>query len=182
MYFLANHFKYNRVYMSIPNQFSPVAQLCLTLCDPRDFSMPGFPVLHQLSVLAQTHVHQVVIPFNHLILCRPLLLLPLILPASGSFLMSQFFISGGQSIEASASASVLPMNIQGCFSLGLTDLISLMSKGLKSLLQHHSSKISVLQHSAFFIVQLSHMTNGKTIALTRQNFFFNLNLFILIGG
>ena len=93
------------------------------------------------------------------------------LPASGSFLMSQFFTSSGQSIEASASASVLPMNIQGCFSLGLTDLISLMSKGLKSLLQHHSSKISVLQCSAFFIVQLSHMTTGKTIALTRQNFF-----------
>ena len=71
---------------------------------------------------------------------------------------------GGQSIRASASASVLPMNIQGWFPLGLTDLISLQSKRL---LQHHSLKASILQCSAFFIVQLSHpyMTTGKTIAL-----------------
>ena len=77
-------------------------------------------------------------------------------PTSGSFPMSQFFTSGGQSIGVSASASVLPMNIQDWFPLGLTGWISLQSKGLKSLLQHHSSKASILQHSAFFIVQLSH--------------------------
>ena len=90
-------------------------------------------------------------------------------PASRSFLMSQLFASGGQSIGASAPASVLPMNIQGWFPLGLTGLISLQSKRLKSLLQHHSSKVSILQHSAFFIVQFSHpyMTTGKTISLTR---------------
>ena len=90
-------------------------------------------------------------------------------PASRSFLMSQLFASGGQSIGASAPASVLPMNIQGWFPLGLTGLISLQSKRLKSLLQHHSSKASILQHSAFFIVQFSHpyMTTGKTISLTR---------------
>ena len=75
-------------------------------------------------------------------------------PAPGSFPMSQFFKSGGQSIEA--SASFFPMNIQGWFPLGLTDLISLQSKGLSSLLRHHSSKSSILQCSAFFIVQLSH--------------------------
>ena len=76
-------------------------------------------------------------------------------PASGSFSISQF-ASGGQNIGDSASAPVLPMNIQDWFPLGLTGLISLQSKGLsKSLLQHHSSKASVLQCSAFFIVQLS---------------------------
>ena len=93
-------------------------------------------------------------------------------PASGPFQMNQFFASGGQSIGVSASASVLPMNIQDWFPLGLTGWISLKSKWLSSLLQHHSSKASILQCSAFFIVQLSHpyMTTGKTIALTRWTF------------
>ena len=78
-------------------------------------------------------------------------------PASESFSVSQFFASGGQSTGVSASASVLPMNIQDWFPLGLTDLICLQSKGtLKSLLQHYCSKASILQHSAFFMVQLSH--------------------------
>ena len=76
-------------------------------------------------------------------------------PASESFPMSQLFTSGGQSIRASASASVLPMNIQDWFPLGWTGWISLQSKGLSSLLQHHSSNASILWHSAFFIVQLS---------------------------
>jgi len=82
--------------------------------------------------------------------------------------MSQFFVSGGQTIGVSASASVLPMNIQDCFLLGLTGLVSLQGI-LKSLLQHHSSKASIFQHSTFFIVQFSHtyMTTGKTSALTR---------------
>ena len=89
--------------------------------------------------------------------------------ASGSIPVSQFFTSGGQSIGASASASVLPMNIQGWFPLGSDWLVLLAVQGtLKSLLQHHSSKASVLRCLAFFIVQLSHlyMTTGKTIALT----------------
>ena len=86
-------------------------------------------------------------------------------PASGSFPLSQFFASGGQSMEVSASASGLPMNIQDWFLSGLTGWISLQSKGLSSLVQHHSSKASILRGSAFFIVQLSHpyMTTGKTI-------------------
>ena len=90
-------------------------------------------------------------------------------PASGTFPMSQFFTSDGQNLAASASASVLPMNIQDWFPLGWTGWISLQSKTLKSLLQHHSSKASILQHSPFFIIQFSHlyMTTGKTIALTR---------------
>ena len=100
-------------------------------------------------------------------------------PALGSFPMSQFFPSGigvysqySQSIGVSASASVLPMKIQDWFPLGWTGWISLQSKGLSSLLQHHSSKASILWHSALFIVQHSHpyMTTEKTIALTRQTF------------
>ena len=79
--------------------------------------------------------------------------------------MSQFFTKGAQSIGVSASASVLPKNIQDSFPLGWTDWISLQAETLKSLLQHHSSKASVLQSSAFFMVQLSHpyKTIGKTI-------------------
>ena len=86
--------------------------------------------------------------------------------------MSQLFTSGGQSIGASASASVPLMNIQDRFPLGLTGWISLQSKRLKSLLQHHSSQASVLLCSAFFMFQLSHpyMTTGKTKALTRWTF------------
>ena len=86
-----------------------------------------------------------------------------------SFQMSQFYTSGGQSIGVSASASVLPVNIQDWFPLGWTGWISLQSK---SLLEHHTSKVSILQCSAFFIVLLSHayMTTGKTIALTRWTF------------
>ena len=77
--------------------------------------------------------------------------------ASGSFHMSQFFASGGQSIGASASTLVLPMNIQDWSPLGWTGWISLQSKGVfKSLLQHHCSKASILQYSAYFMVQFSH--------------------------
>ena len=81
--------------------------------------------------------------------------------------MHHLFASGGQSIGVSASASVLPMNTQGLFPLGLTDLLAVQGT-VKSLLQHHNLKASVLWHSAFFMVQLSHpyMTPGKTIALT----------------
>ena len=93
-------------------------------------------------------------------------------PASGSFPMSPFFASGGQNIGVSAIVSVLPMNIQDWFPLGLTGWISFSPRTLKSLLQHHSSKASILRRSAFFTVQLSHlyMTTGKTIALTRWTF------------
>ena len=92
-------------------------------------------------------------------------------PALGSFSVSQLFTSGGQSIRISASASV-SMNIQDWFPLGLTRLISLQSKGISSLLQHHSSKVSILPCSAFFMVQISHpyTTTGKTTALTRQTY------------
>ena len=100
---------------------------------------------------------------NHLILCLPLLLLPSIVYSIRVFSNELALRAGGPSIGASASASVLPMNIQGWFPLGLTGLISFAVQGtLKSLLQHHSSKGSTLQSSAFFMVQLSHsyMTTG----------------------
>ena len=92
-------------------------------------------------------------------------------PASGSFQMSQVFASGVQNIEVSASTSVLPINIQDCiFRMDWLELLAVQGT-LKSLLQYHSSKASILRCSAFFTVQLSHpyMTPGKTIALTRWN-------------
>ena len=130
-----------------------------------------------------------VMPSNHLVLCHPLLPLPSIFPSSVSFLMSWIFTSGSQNLGASASAPVLPVNIQKWFPLGLTGLISLQPKGLSSLLQHHSSKASILQCSAFFMVQLSHpyMTTAKIIALTIQTFvskvisllFYTLSRFVI---
>ena len=139
--------------------------------NPMDCSTPGFPVHHQLPEFTQTHVHWVgdAIQPSHP-LSSPSYCLQSF-PASGSFQMRQLFTSGGQSIGVSASASVLPMNTQD-WSLGWTGWISLQFKGLSSLHQHHSSKASILRHSAFFIVQLSHpyMTIGKTIALTRLTF------------
>ena len=134
---------------------------------------PGFPVFHYLPELAQTHVHWVsytIQPSHPLSSPSP----PAFsfFPASGSFPMSWFFTSGGQSFGASASASVLPMNIQDWFPLGYCfDLLAVQGT-LKSLLQHHSSKATILWHSAFFTIQLScpYMFTGKTIALTIRNF------------
>ena len=127
-----------------------VAQSCPTLCNPMDCSMPGFPVHHQLPKLAQTHVHWVsdaiqptispsIIPFSS---CFQSFL------ASVSFPMSQFFASDGQSIGVSVSASVLPMNIQDWFPLGLTSWIPLQSKRLSRVfsnttVQKHQLRVSV---------------------------------------
>ena len=104
-------------------------------------------------------------------------------PTSGFFPTSQFFISGGQSIGVSASASVFPMNIQNSitFRVNWLDLLAIQGTR-KSLLQHHSSKASILWCSAFFIVHLSYpyMTTEKTIALTRRTFVGNKCLCFLI--
>ena len=108
-------------------QFSSVIQLCPTLCNPMDCSTPGFPVHHQLTPRACSNsclsswwchptISSSVVPFSSCLQS---------FPASRSFQMSQFFASGGQSIGVSASASVLPMNIQDWFPLGWTGLISL---------------------------------------------------------
>ena len=118
-------------------------------------STPGLPVHHQLPELAQTHVYRVsdaisssVIPFSSCLQS---------FPASGSFPMSQFFTSGGQSIEVSASASVLPVNIQDWFPLGWTGWISLLSKGISGVF----SNTTVQRHQFFgalpFLLPNSHI-------------------------
>ena len=110
-------------------QFSSVAQLCPTFCDPMDCSTPGLPLHHQLLKLAQTHVHWVGDAI------QPSCPLPSPSPTFNlcqhqSLPMSQFFASGSQSIRVSASVSVLAMNIQDWFPLGLIGWLSLQSKGL----------------------------------------------------
>ena len=107
-----------------------VAQLCLTLCNPMNISMLGFPVLHYLLEFAQIHVHWVADAIQPSHPVSPFSSCLQSLPASGSFAVSQLFVSGGRSIGASASASVLPVNIQGWFPLGSTGLIFLLFKGL----------------------------------------------------
>ena len=132
-----------------------VAHSCPTVCDPMDCKTPGFPVHHQFLGPTQTHVHRVsdaiqpphpVVPFSSCLQS---------FPASGSFPMSQLFTSGGQSIGFSASASVLPMNIQDCFPLGLTGLIFLLSKGLSRVF----SNITVQKHQ-FLSAQLSSQSSS----------------------
>ena len=114
-----------------------------------DCSTPGLSVLHYLLEFAQIHVHWVS-DANRLIPCFPLLFLLRSFPASRFFPMSWHFTSGGQSIRASASASVLPMTIQGWFPLGLTGLISLQSKGLSRVFSS-----TTIQKHQFFSTQPS---------------------------
>ena len=155
------------------HHFSSVTQSCLTLCDPMFCSMPGLPVYHQLPQLAQTHVYPVgdAIQPSHLL--SPLLLLPSIFPSMRIF-SNESVLHIRWPKYWSFSFSISPSNdYSGLISFRMDRLDLLAVQGtLKSLLQHHSSKASVLQHSAFFIVQLScpYRTAGKTIALTRQTF------------
>ena len=108
-----------------------VIQLCLALCDPMDCGMPGSSVLHYIPEFAQIHVPELVMLSDHLILCHPFSFCLQSFPASGSFPVSWLFASGGQSIGASSSVlNESWMNIQDWYSLGLTSLISLLSKGL----------------------------------------------------
>ena len=156
------------------NQFNSVSQSCLTLCDPMDCSTARLPCLtptpgacsNSCPVSRWCHptISSSVIPFFS---C------PQYLPASGSFQMSWFFTSGGQSTGVSASASVFSINIQDWFPLGLTSLISLQSKGLSRVF----SSITIQEHQ-FFGAQPSLWSNShihirlleKTIALTIQTF------------
>ena len=141
-----------------------------------DCSMPGLPVHHQLPESTQTHVHQVgdAIQPSHPLSVVPFSSCLQSFPASGSFPMSQFFASSGQSIGASASALVSPSKDYSrliSFRFDWFDLPAVQGI-LKNLLQHHGLKASILWHSVFFMVQLSHpyMTIGKIIALTIQIF------------
>ena len=122
-----------------------VTQLYLTLCNPTGCSKPGSSVLHYLLKFTQIHVYWVVMLSNHLSLCCPFLLLPSVFPSIRVFSVSRLFASGGQSIGASASASILPTNIQGWFPLGSTGLISLQSKELSRVF----SSTAVWKHQFF---------------------------------
>ena len=154
-------------------QFSSVTQLCPTLCDPIDCSMPGFPAHHQLPELTQTHVHRLgnTTQPSH----------PLSFPSSPAFNLSQHQGLSNESVllirwpkDWSFSFSISPSSEYSgliSFRMDWLDLLA-VQRTLKGLLQHHSSKASILWHSPFFIVQLScpYMTTGKTIALTRRTF------------
>ena len=132
---------------------------------------PTLSITNSQSLLKLISIESVM-PSSYLILCHPLSLLPPIPPSIRVFPKESTLPWGGQTIGVSASASVLWMNTQDWSPLEWTGCISLQSKGLSSLLQHHSSKASILWCSAFFTVQLSHpyITTGKTIALTRWIF------------
>ena len=148
-------------------QFS-LSQSCPTLCDPMNHSTPGFPVHHQLPESTQTHVIESVRPSNHLILSCLLLLLPSIFPSIKVF-SNESALCIRWPKYSSFSFSICPSNEYSgliSFRMDLLDLPALKPGTLMSLLQYHSSKASILQRSAFFIVQFSHlcMTTGKTIA------------------
>ena len=149
---LLQHFSqsYCSNYITISVQFSSVTQSCPTLCYPMDCSMPGSPVHHQYPEPTQTHSIESVDaiqpshPWSSPFSCLQCF------PASGSFPVSQFFVSGSQSIGVSASASVFPMNIQDWFPLGWTGWISLQSKGLSKVFSN-----TTVQKHQFFGAQLS---------------------------
>ena len=160
------------LFFLISVQFNSVIQSCPTLCDLMDCSTPGFPVYHQLLELAQTHVHWVGNAIQPLILCLPLLLLS-ILPSLRVF-SNESVLCIRWPKYWSFNFSFSPFNEYSrliSFRMDWLDLLAVQGT-LKSLLQHCSSKVSILQRSAFFMVQLSHpyMATGKTMALTRQTF------------
>jgi len=154
-------------------QFSSVAQSCPVVCDPMGCSTSGFPVHHQLLGLLKLMSIVLVMPCNHLILCHPLLLPPSIFPSIRVF-SKESVLHIRWSKYWSFSFSISSSNeYSGLISFRMDWLDLLAVQGtLKSLLQHHSSKASIIWCSAFFVVQLSHpyMTTGKTIALTGWTF------------
>ena len=150
-----------------------VTKSCLILCKLMDCSTPGFPVLHYHLEFAQLMSTESVMPSNHLILYHPLLFLPLIFPSIRVF-SSESALHIRWPKYWSFSFIISPSNeYSGLISFGIHwfDLFAVQGT-LKSLLQHYNSKASILQHSAFFVVQLSHsyMTTGNTIALTIWTF------------
>ena len=137
-------------------------------------STPGLPVHHQLRSLLKSLSMESVMPSNYLVLCRPLLLLPPIPPSIRVF-SNESTLRMRWPTYWSFSFNISPSNEHpGLISFRMDWLDLLAGQGtLKSLLQHHSSKASILRHSTFFTVQLSHpymTTTGKTIALTRRTF------------
>ena len=137
-----------------------LSHVCLFATSWTAASQASLSITNSQSFLKLMSI-KLVMPSSHPSSVIPFSSCLLSFPASGSFQMNQFFISGGQSFEV--SASVLPVNIQDWSPLGWTDLISLQSKGLSRVFSKTSLKASILQHSAFFMIQLSHpyMTTGK---------------------
>ena len=150
-------------------QFSSVTQSCPTFCDPMNRRVPGCSVHHHLpSSLKLTSIKSVM-PSSHLILCRPLFLLPSIPPSIRVFSNESTLRMRWQKYWG-FSFSIIPSKVHPeliSFRMDWLDFLAVQGT-LKGLLKHHSSKASILQHSAFFTIQLSHphMTTGKTIALT----------------
>ena len=145
----------------------------MTLCDPMDCNMPGFPVHHQLQETIQTMSIESVMPSNHIILCHPLLLPLSIFPSIRVFWHGSVLPIRWPKYW-SFSFSISPSNEYSgmiSFRMDWLDFLAVQAT-LKCLVQHHSSKTSVLWYSTFFVVQLSHpyMTAGKTKALTRKTF------------
>ena len=147
-------------------------QSCLTFCNPMNCSKPGLPVINCRNSLKLTSIESVM-PSSHLILCRPLFLLPPISPSIRVFSNESTLHMRGPKYW-SFSLSIIPSKEHPgliSFRMDWLDLLAVQGT-LKSLLQHHSSKASILWRSAFFMVQLSHpyMTTRKTIALIRWIF------------
>ena len=155
-------------YGHIKTQFGSVAQSCPTLCDPMDCSTPGFPVHHQLPEFTQTHVRWIsdAIQSSHPLLPPS----PTLNPSQHQGLFK--WVSSWHQVAKVLQFHLQHQSFQWIFSLRIDWLDLLAVQGTLKSLQHHSSKASVLQRSAFFIVQLSHsyMTTGQTKALTRQTF------------
>ena len=153
--------------------FSSVTQSCTTLCDPMTAACQASLSITNCRSLPKPITIELVMTSNHLILCRPLLLLPLIFPSIRDF-SNESALWIRRPKYWSFSFNISPSNEHpGLISFRMDGLDLLAVQGtLKNLLQHHSSKASILRHSAFFIVQLSHpyVTTGKTIALTRRTF------------
>ena len=148
--------KYLSIYFSL-HSFSSVAQPCPTLCDPMNhWSQASLSITNSQSLQKLMSI-KLVMPSSHLILCRPLLLLPSIPPASECFPMSQHFAWGGQSTGASALASFLPKNTQDWSPLELTGWISLQSKGLSRVFSN-----TTVQKHQYSGSQLSSQSNSHT--------------------
>ena len=162
-------FLFPSIYNNVSVQFSSVTQSCLTLCDPMSCSTPGLPVHHHLPEFTQTNVHRVrdaIQPSHPLASPSP----PAPIPPSFRVFSNESTLHMRWPKYWSFRFSIIPSKeILGLISFRMDRLDFLAVQGtLKSLLQHHTSKASILQHSAIFTVQLSnpYMTTGKTIALT----------------
>ena len=157
----------------IKHVFSSVSQSCPTLCDPMNRSMPGLPVITNSRSPPKPMCIESVMPSNQLILCCPLFLLPSVFPSIRVFSNESALLIRWPKYW-SFSFNISPSNEHPgpiSFRMDRLDLLAVQGM-LKSLLQHHSSKASILLRSVFFTVRLSHpyMTTGKTIALTRWTF------------